>query len=113
MRRSATPEWPRSIIGKRPPRSASVARVSPRAVSHILKLPAEIRLTIYELVFDGKLLYDKTNYFDIDNSNIFAIFHTCTVMRNEATPIFYQTVHFELSWEHSYRIMKTLLVRTT
>jgi hypothetical protein len=67
-------------------------------VLHILKLLADIRLANYGLVFHGKLLYDSTTCFDLDNSNVVAVLHKWIFMRNEATPVFYQTVRiFERS----------------
>ena len=110
MRRNATTTWRRFIYpSPRSTHSTSGPRASAKAEPHILKVAAEIRLTIYELVFAGKLLYDNTDYYDTDNSNIFAVLHTCTVMRNEATPIFYQTVRVELSQENSYQVMNSAL----
>ena len=85
----------------------------PKIVSHFLDLPAEIHLAVYEFAFASKLLYDNTNYYDLDNSDIFALLHACRVMRREATPIFYQTIRIELGQERSYQIMKNVLGEDT
>lgn len=90
-------------IPKKPSKSVKRAKITATATSilvlrsHLLELPAEVRLLIYDLMVDFTgvvIIYSKHELSKEINKDSMALLHVCQLMREEVKILFYRSQVF-------------------
>jgi len=98
------------------PQGASVDEAVVLARPHLLGLPLEMRIVIYHILFNQKIVIVEQGpngaKLDMGNSN-FAVLHTCSLLRTEALPVFYQKAVFLLQHPSLTSLLSPLIGEET